>query len=126
MTKISDIPTEAEEQEALFRWIAFSAAKYPELLLFSHTPNEGKRSIQNGAALKRMGLKSGVPDLHLPVARGKYHSLYIELKRTKGGRVSDNQKWWIDRLNEQNNLAVVCYGWEQAKDVICGYLSLSG
>lgn len=121
---ILPVPTETDEQKSLFKWIAYASAKNPELMLFSHTPNEGKRSVWNGAQLKQMGLRSGVPDLHLPVARGGYHSLYIELKRTKGGRVSDKQKWWIERLNEQGNLACVCCGWVEAKSVICRYLGI--
>jgi hypothetical protein len=34
-------PTEAQEQEALFRWAAYNRAKYPALALMYHIPNEG-------------------------------------------------------------------------------------
>lgn len=54
---------------------------HPELQLLYHVPNEGKRTWRTGARLKSEGLKPGVPDLCLPVARGKYHGLYVELKR---------------------------------------------
>jgi len=56
-----------------------------------HVPNEGKRSIYYHAKMKRMGLKSGCPDLIIEYPEGKI--LYIELK-TKKGRLSDSQKLW--------------------------------
>jgi len=57
-----------------------------------------------------------------PVARGSCHGLAIELKRTKGGRVSAEQRWWINRLLEQGYCAAVCNGWQAAKRVIEDYL----
>ena len=118
----AEIPTEEDEQRALFRWIAFVRAKYPELETIYHIPNEGKRSAKTGARLVTMGLCSGVPDICLPVARQGYSALYIELKRTQGGRLSDNQKAWLDKLNRWGCLAVRCDGWEQAAKVIEKYL----
>jgi len=56
-----------------------------------HVPNEGKRSIYYHAKMKRMGLKSGCPDIIIEYPQGKI--LYIELK-TKKGRLSDSQKLW--------------------------------
>lgn len=117
------LPTEDAEQKALFVWAAYQKCKYPELECMYHIPNEGKRSAPTGAKLKRMGLSPGVPDICLPVARGGYSALYIELKRTKGGNLSDNQRAWLDRLNKWGCLAVRCDGWEMAKRVIEGYLS---
>ena len=74
-------PIEAQEQKALFTWAELSLGKYPDLKWMYHIPNEGKRSKSNGAELVRQGLKKGVPDICLPVPRGKYHGLYIEMKR---------------------------------------------
>lgn len=87
-----------------------------------HIPNEGKRSVAYGASLLRQGLKKGVPDICLPVARGEYHALYIELKRRSGGKVSESQSEWIKRLSEAGNKAVVCEGWEKAAAEIMEYL----
>jgi len=116
------VPTEAQEQTALIEWAATQHSKYPELALLFHVVNEGKRTGRNGAQLVRMGLRSGVPDLCLPVARGGYNALYIELKRTKGGRVSEQQRWWISRLLEQGCYATACNGWQAARKVIEDYL----
>ena len=98
------------------------SGKWPELALLYHVPNEGKRSRTAGARMKAEGLKKGVPDLCLPVARGKWHGLYIELKRTKGGRVSQAQREWLDALEREGYAAAVAYGWEQAREMIAAYL----
>ena len=56
-----------------------------------HVPNEGKRSISYHAKMKKMGLRSGCPDIIVEYPQGRV--LYIELKNEKG-RLSDNQKLW--------------------------------
>lgn len=116
------VPNESEEQKMLFRWAAVMKRQMPELELMYHIPNEGKRSRVTGMKLKAEGLKSGVPDICLPVARKGYSALYIEMKRTVGGRVSDNQAYWIELLNKHGNAAMVARGWREAADFIEKYL----
>ena len=113
--------TEAQEQEALFRWAAFAEGKWPALSLLYHIPNEGKRSAANGAALQRQGLRAGFPDICLPVARGGYHALYIELKRF-GEKPSKKQRDWLEDLREEGNAATWCCGWAAASEIISKYL----
>lgn len=112
---------ESFEQQALFKWAAYTEGKYPELRLMYHIPNEGVRTKANGGRLKAEGMKAGVPDICLPCARGGYHGLYIEMKRI-GGRPTKSQEQWISDLNAQGYYAVVCYGWESAQKVIELYL----
>ena len=83
-------PTEEQEQRLLLAWAARTGR--PELRLLHAIPNGGKRLKSEAARLQAMGVKPGVPDLCLPVPRGKYHGLYIELKRLYGGRVSPAQR----------------------------------
>ncbi len=116
---------EETEQINLFRWAAFAENIYPELKLMYHVPNEGKRSIVTGSRLKQAGLKSGVPDIVLPVAKGEYIGLYIELKYGKN-KLTENQKYWLKELRSQRHLTAVCYGWEQARELIESYLKLGG
>jgi hypothetical protein len=68
------------------------------------------------------GLRSGVPDLCLPVARGGWHGLYIELKRQDGGRLTDAQRGWLEALSEEGYRAVLCRGFDEASEVILAYL----
>ena len=119
---INQTPTEAQEQCYLFRWMAYNRMKYPELALCFHIPNGGSRHRLEAVHLKEQGVKAGVPDLCLPVARGRYHGLYIELKRQKGGRLSVAQAEWLRALQAQGYRTAVCAGWESARDTIMEYL----
>lgn len=112
---------ESVEQTNLFRWAAYEQGKYPELKLMYHIPNGGSRNRLEAANLKKQGVKSGVPDICLPVARGAYHGLYIEMKAGRN-KASENQKQWLSNLNAQGYYAVLCYGWNAASEVITNYL----
>lgn len=112
---------ESAEQRKIFDWAEETTVVFPELALLHHIPNGGKRNAAEAANLKRQGVKPGVPDISLPVPRGKYHGLYIELK-VKGNKTSDKQDWWLRELSKQGHLAVVCYGASEAVKVIKAYL----
>jgi len=121
------VPTEDAEQMALFRWAELQAGKYPELRLLFHIPNGGSRGKAEAGRFRAMGVKAGVPDLFLPVARDgpiPRHGLFIELKRTKRGRVSAEQAAWITELRARGYTAEVCYGWEEAAQEIMHYLKM--
>ena len=113
--------TESEHQILVMQWAKLSEGKYPELELLHHIPNGGQRSITTATRLKKEGVKAGVPDLFLPVARGGYHGLYIEMKK-EGGRLSNNQKYWIKKLKEQDYNVEVCLGFEEAKNELSKYI----
>ena len=116
-------PTEAQEQEWLFQWAgAMQRLRWPELALMHHIPNGGSRNRIEAARLKAQGVKPGVPDIFLPVARKGRHGLYIELKRRVGGRVSPEQKQMILELTKQGYRAIICNGWQAAADVIEDYM----
>lgn len=123
-TKAERLPcaSEADEQQMLMEWARLAACKWPELRLMHHIPNEGKRSIPAAMQLKRMGLRVGVPDICLPVARGGYHGMYIELKRAHGGRLTQSQREWLEALNGQGYRAVRCDGWSEAAQAIELYM----
>lgn len=112
---------EANEQEALFRWALYNRMRFPELDLLFHIPNGGSRNRIEAAHLKRQGVKPGVPDLCLPVARGGRHGLFIELKYGRN-RPTAEQKAWLQDLDGQDYETAVCYGWEQAVQTIETYL----
>lgn len=112
---------EAKAQAMIFEWANLQKAKYKELELLFAIPNGGKRNQFEAYNLKRQGLKPGVPDMFLPVARGKHHGLWIELKIGKN-KPSESQKWWIENLNNQGYLAIVCYGYDEAIKNILKYI----
>lgn len=117
--------TEAQHQMAFIKWSQQPQIreKWPELKLMYHIPNERKCTPQQGRMFRLMGVRRGVPDLHLPVARGLYHSLYIEMKRP-GERTSDDQDWWQAELMRKGNAVMTCWGWEDAVRAIEWYFGL--
>ena len=115
------VPTEAQEQMTLFSWAAMQSGKYPELNLLYHVPNGGSRHKAEAGRLRAEGVKAGVPDLCLPVARGQYHGLYIELKAGKN-TTTKKQKEWLEYLRQQGYYTAVCYGWQPAAQLIEQYL----
>ena len=119
-------PKESEEQQTLFEWVRLQSGKYPELRLLYHIPNGGSRNKAEAGRLQAEGVKAGVPDLCLPVARGGYHGLYIELKRKRGGVASDLQLAWMENLMKQGYCVALCKGWEAAAEMIMNYLQEKG
>jgi hypothetical protein len=113
--------SEHDEQAALFEWAEMMTPTWPELRLLHAIPNGGFRGKATAARLKAEGVKRGVPDLCLPVPRGGYHGLYIELKVGRN-KPSTEQQSWIAELSRNGFAALVCYGWEAARDAICEYL----
>lgn len=69
------------------------------------------------------GLRKGAPDLCIPRARGRYHSLYIEMK-ADGGKLSGEQAEWLARLRSEGMCAYCCHGAESAIALIDLYMSL--
>jgi hypothetical protein len=116
-------PTEHDEQAALIHWCNLHQRKHPEITLLFAIPNGGHRHIAVAHKMKAEGVKSGVPDLFLPVPRGGYHGLFIEMK-VVGGRPSKNQAVWIENLTRQGYMTIVCFNWIVAKDAIVSYLSM--
>nr|DAQ77407.1 MAG TPA: Cytosine specific methyltransferase [Caudoviricetes sp.] len=99
----------------------FAGRRAPEIL-FKREGLSGDSAESGAARMKAAGVKAGVPDMFLPVARGGSHGLYIELKRIKGGRVSAEQLAWMEELTREGYTCAVCHGWEEARETILNYL----
>lgn len=113
--------SEASEQTALFQWAMIARQEHKELELLYHVPNGGRRDKREAVSLRRQGVKAGIPDIVLPVARDGFFGLYIELKFGKN-KTSSIQDVWIRRLRGMNYKVEVCYGWVAAREVIECYL----
>lgn len=125
MKKIQVKSSEAEQQKQIIRWCNTMCdyPKYNELALIYHCPNGGQRNQKEAYHLKLEGVKAGVPDLFLPVARGGYFGLYIELK-WDNNKTTALQDWWLKSLSKQGYLCYVCYGFEEAREIIEKYIEL--
>lgn len=108
--------SEDSEQEAVIEYC--DLMRIPVV----HIPNEGKRSVAYEMRMKRMGLRSGFPDLFVPLARGKYHGLFIEMKYGKN-KLTTNQKEWLGTLSSNGYACLVCYSAGDAIDIIDQYIA---
>lgn len=123
--------SEHDEQKIIFN--SPRLRKYKEYELLFAIPNAqvalmfSKSKRERFAAVNYMsseGRKKGVPDMFLPVARGGYHGLFIELKAEgKFHNTSEEQDWWLDELEKQGYLTDVCEGSKTAIYVIEEYLN---
>lgn len=84
-------------------------------------PNGGSRNKAEAARLKAEGVSAGVPDLFMPIAKGKYHGLFIEMKVGKN-KTSFAQDEWIALLRRNGYAVAVCYGADAAIKTIDEYI----
>lgn len=107
--------SEAQEQRMVVEYC--DLVKLPIFAI----PNGGSRNKIEAANLKRQGVKAGVPDLFLPVARGGAHGLFIEMKFGKG-KPSDKQKVWLQKLMAEGYQVAVCWSAAAAIKTIKQYM----
>lgn len=122
------------EQKCLFQWANLNKLNMPALNLMFAIPNggvrpfkfdkDGNRYSTQANKLKAEGVKAGVPDIFLPYPKGKHHGLFIELK-VGNVRPTENQAMWMKALSKVGYKAALCYGFEEARDVIKTYLEVS-
>ena len=92
------------------KWFRVS---YPDVLIFA-IPNGGYRSRVTASRLKAEGVVKGIPDLYIPA-----WNLWVEMKRTKGGSVSADQKSMMSYLEKYcRHQAIVAKGSDHAKEQI--------
>ena len=92
-------------------------------VLWFHPPNGGSRNAREAVNLKKQGVKPGVPDICIMEAKGKYNGLFIELKNEKG-RLTNYQKEWLKRLNDNGYLAVCTNSLDEFIEIVTNYLKL--
>jgi hypothetical protein len=115
---------EFDHQCALFEWARLPSEqkKYPGLDLLSCSLNGVRLTPSQACKASKSGMLSGEADVRLPVARGGYHGLSIELKFGKG-RPSKNQLWYHGRMCEEGHFARFAWSWIDAKNLIIRYLT---
>ena len=116
--------SEHAEQAALIIWADHLAksGQLPQLSMLMAIPNGGYRPPAVAARMKAEGVRAGVPDLFLayPNAAG-YHGLWIEMKVGKN-RPTPAQWEWIEALEGYGYAVAVCWGMEEAQEVVLDYL----
>ena len=99
--------TELQEQKAFIRWLQLKGIAYFAI------PNGSKRTRWQAQQAKAEGMVAGAPDLAVILPQGV--TLWVEMKRRKGGTQTQAQKAMQKRLKACGHLYRVCRGWEEAK-----------
>ena len=121
--------SEHDQQVYVIQWCQMHETQYPELSMIFAVPNAGKRSIGAARYYLAEGLKSGVPDIILPIPRDsdfiedEHPGLAIEMKDGKN-KTTDNQKWWLERLTHYGWKTLVAYSADEAINAIKKYLNM--
>lgn len=116
-------PLEHDFQVALFEWWSYFAniVKIDHRLMYA-VPNAGAGASKGQAGkMKAEGVKPGIPDVNLDVARNGFHGLRLELKR-RGRKPEKHQLEVIDLLRKEGYDAQVVYSVDEAMRVVMGYL----
>lgn len=125
-TRTRKKPTDWEgiEQTQLFTWLELAFPK--EAKSIYHVPNGGHRHKATAGKLKGQGVRAGMPDINVDIARGGYFGLRIEFKATPphDAAVSPSQLAALQRLTDQGYLAIVCRGVHDAREHLTAYLRL--
>ena len=116
-----DVLSEHDEQVVLFDIAALHETQYPELAWLHAIPNGGLRNQRVAIKLKAEGVKAGVWDVFLPVARQGFHGLYIEMKHGKN-KLTPNQREFQEFIDRQGYAFAVCYNGETAYHLVEKYL----
>ncbi len=112
-------------QSAFIRWVRMAEKMHPALQLMFAVPNGGKRSVITAVLQKAEGVRKGVPDIMLPVPRHGFTGLAIEFKKP-GGRLSEDQVEYIQKLVEEDWIVDVLTDAEDAIKVVKKYLDIKG
>lgn len=116
--------SEFTEQCAVIGWARLSQGQHPELRWLHSSLNGVKLTPGLARKMKMAGMTRGIPDLFLPVKRGSFPGLYVELKTGKN-RVTEEQREFIEFARTQGYCARVCYGADEAIRAIQEYLTIA-
>jgi len=97
--------SEHMEQARVVMWFRRT---YPDTLIFA-IPNGGLRSKSQAMNLKVEGVVPGIPDLFIPAWR-----VWVEMKKAKGGKLSQKQQLMIKYLQGVGYCVIVGHGAEDA------------
>lgn len=110
---MNTVPLEIDEQKTLVQYLELKGLKYSAIGHDMYSTSWKQKSRN-----KQIGVKRGLPDM-LVIVNG--HLLFIEMKRQKGGVVSDHQKSWIAALNNETGdcvQAFVARGADEAIQIV--------
>lgn len=123
MSSLNNCPLEDDECIKFHQWLALRDIPH------AHIANESRSSSRSamirGAKLKRMGQSAGVWDyeIFLPIKGitgeiDDYQLIKVEMKRRKGGTVSEEQKKWGKIYETAGIPNKICRGADEAIEFV--------
>jgi hypothetical protein len=112
-------------QSALFDWARLPVVQktLPGIDLLEGSMNGVKLTAAQAGKAKAAGMLKGAHDVTLPVARGPYIGLSIELKAGKNKPTEDQLAYGERLVREGWKVEYVWDDWTKVKAIIIGYLS---
>ena len=74
--------------------------------------------------MKAQGFKAGFVDLLVFAKNSKYQLFFLEFKREKGGKLSPQQRKWLNWLNDNGYYARKANGCKEAIQILEEYLQI--
>lgn len=111
--------SEESIHKTIIQWVRSHPLINEKLVM--HFPNEGKRSKRYGRFLQDLGMRAGVSDIYIATPRHGYGGAWIELK-SKKGRLSPEQKEFLDDMRQQNYFTAVCFSVDEGINTISWYM----
>ena len=117
------------EDELTIACVRYFKLKYPNEMIY-HVANQRKTGKARGAKLKKMGVLAGVSDLHVPVAKGRYIGLVIELKHEKnvagkmvrGDYPTPEQREFLSKMHTYGYAVYVCWNLDEFMALLDRYM----
>ncbi len=117
------IPFENDDQRAVFEWAErqVEEKRYSELCLMYLLPHATRWSFLLMGYFER-ATNIAAPDICLPVPKGGFGALYIELRHASAARRRPDENDFVHGLRAFGNAALTVYGADEAIAVIRSYL----
>lgn len=115
------LKSEYEVCKQIANYISFC---FPDVLYHFDFGSGIKMTIGQAVKNKRINLQRGYPDLFISEPRGKYHGLFIEVKRGKFSKTEHTreQENYLNELCKRGYLAVFGVGYDDCEKIINNYL----
>lgn len=115
--------SEHDHQCAVIEWarLPSNIARYPGLELLHSSLNGVKLSKAQAGKAKAAGMLAGVYDLWLPVRRGPFTGMIIEMKYGRN-KLTEQQEWFGGLMREQGWRVETVYDWLTARNLIIEFL----
>lgn len=118
--ELSGKESETSIHLAVMQWVRLHPKIVPYVI---HIPNEGKRSQRFGRQLKNMGMRPGVSDLFVALAKHDYHGAWIELKTPKG-RVQESQEIFLSDMKAAGYYTSITRGFDETINLLQWYCGI--